>query len=66
MALLAASYIVFGHDGPSFFPSNAASLTAVEVLMTVTFALTGEAGVAALQKTEEQLYRSEAYYSSPK
>ncbi len=65
IALLATHYLLFGHTGPSFFPSNAASLAAIEVLVTITFALTGEVGVAALKDTEEQLYRAGAYFTMP-
>ncbi|MBS0445950.1 MAG: MurR/RpiR family transcriptional regulator [Proteobacteria bacterium] len=65
LALRADAAVVFSVDSPSFFPSIAAGVAAVELLLEILVAEAGAGVAVAIERAEQQLYESGAYLLPP-
>lgn len=61
IALRADSVLIFSTEPPSFFPSVAAAVALVEVLIEQLVVKDGKQAISAIQLAETQLHQTGAY-----
>ena len=64
IALKADAVLVFATGTPSFFPSSAAAVALVEILVEQLLAKAGKQAIAGLERAETQLHQTGAYVNT--